>query len=69
MTTLTSTPSVSEILGRVLDGERLGDEDALTLEVDDPVGVPVCVPVLLLLLELVGADVPLEDALAVCKTV
>ena len=31
MTTLTSTPTVAEILGRVLDGERLGDEDALTL--------------------------------------
>ena len=31
MTTLTSTPTVAEILARVLDGERLGDEDALTL--------------------------------------
>ena len=31
MTTLTSTPTVAEILERVLDGERLGDEDALTL--------------------------------------
>ena len=29
MTTVTASPNVAEILERVLDGERLGDEDAL----------------------------------------
>ena len=31
MTTVTASPNVAEILERVLDGERLGDEDALGL--------------------------------------
>ena len=31
MTTVTASPNVAEILERVLDGGRLGDEDALGL--------------------------------------